>query len=409
MRLRRNSSFLSESKLVKIKEIRAFPIRTDMVGALYREADAKAGAPRRAPWTKDAVVAGPMSGYEKFKSRRSSWRFDGAVGCLVTADDGTTGFGITRHGQPVVTLINDHFATVLEGENAMATDRAWDMMVRIAMPYGAGGLAAYAISAVDLALWDLKGKILRAPVYEIAGGPTRDSIEAYATGNDTDWHMELGFRATKLACPYGAFDGLDGLARNEDLVARTRELVGPAVDLMLDCWLALDTDYAVRLAERLRPYNLGWIEDGLGPDNLDAHAALRARLPWMTLAGGEHWYVPQAFLHAASRQMLDVFQPDVCWAAGFTGCQRIAHIADAAGIEVIPHAGLNTPYGQHFSLACTGIRRGEYFIGSAPGQPLEDTRIFPGMAVPKDGRLTPSGEPGFGLGLTDKTLDALCA
>ena len=95
--------------MVKIKEIRAFSIRTDMVGALYRERDATAGSPRRAPWTKDAVVAGPMSGYDRFKALRSSWRFDGAVGCLVTADDGTSGFGVSRHGQPVIALINDHF------------------------------------------------------------------------------------------------------------------------------------------------------------------------------------------------------------------------------------------------------------------------------------------------------------
>ena len=291
----------------------------------------------------------------------------------------------------------------------MATDRAWDMMMRIAMPYGSGGLAAYAISAVDLALWDLKGKLLRAPVYEIAGGPTRDTIECYATGNDTDWHLELGFPATKLACPHGAHDGLDGLARNEELVARTRELVGPNVEIMLDCWLALDLEYAVRLAERLRPYDLAWIEDGLAPDNMDAHAALRTRLPWMTLAGGEHWYVPETFMQAASRNVLDIVQPDVCWAGGFTGCQRIMHIADAAGMEVIPHAGLNTPYGQHFSLANVRIRRGEYFIGSAPGQALEETRIFPGMAVPHEGRLTPNDEPGFGLGLTEKALEALRA
>lgn len=396
--------------MVKIKEIRAFAIHSEMVGALYKDLDgAGKTEPRRAPWTKTAEVAGPMSGYSRFKKLRSSWRFDGAVGCLVTADDGSTGFGVTRHGQPVISLINDHFASLLAGENALATDRLWDMMMRMSSPYGSGGLASYAISAVDLALWDLKGKILGLPVYELAGGPARESQFCYATGNDTEWHMELGFKATKLACPYGTFDGLDALDGNEEFVARNRELIGPKVELMLDCWMALDVEFAVRMAERLKPYGLKWIEDCLMPDNMDAHAALRARLPWQTLATGEHWYAPFPFAHAANHQLADIFQPDICWAGGFTACQRINHIAEAAGIQLMLHAGMNTPFGQHFSFASANVRWGEYFVGGGAGVPLQETVIFPGMAVPANGQLVPNDEPGFGLGLTESGLDALRA
>lgn len=393
--------------MVKIKQIKAFAIRSEMVGALYKEGLGATATQRRPPWTRDTQVAGPMSGYAEHKAKRSSWRLDGAVGCLVTAEDGTTGFGVSRHGEAVIALINQHFAPLLEDQDAMATDRAWDMMMRASSPYGSGGLAAYAISAVDLALWDLKGKILGRPVYELLGGPAQDSIFCYSTGNDTDWHMELGFKATKLACLYGAFDGLAGLAGNEELIARTRELVGPDVEIMLDCWLAFDVDYAVRLAERLRPYNLRWIEDCLMPDQLDAHENLRRRLPWMSLATGEHWYTPANFLFAASRHLADVFQPDICWAAGLTGCLRINHIAEAAGIEVILHAGMNTPYGQHLTYASANMRWGEFFIGSAPGVPLDQAVVFPGMAVPENGTLVPNGEPGFGLGLTETGLEAM--
>jgi L-rhamnonate dehydratase len=395
--------------MVKIREVRAFAIASDMVGALYKEGDGAATPPRREPWTKTAEVAGPMSGYERFKRLRATWRFDGAVGCLVTADDGTTGFGVSRYGQPVIGLINDHFAPLLAGENAMATDRLWDMMMRMASPYSPAGLASYAISAVDLALWDLKGKILGLPVYELAGGPARESQFCYATGNDTDWHMELGFRATKLACPYGTFDGLDALKRNEDFVAATRQLIGSDVELMLDCWMAFDVEFAVRMAERLRPYDLRWIEDCLTPENIDAHEALRARLPWQGLATGEHWYTPYPFAHAARHRLADIFQPDICWVGGFTGCQRINHIAEAAGIEMMLHAGMNTPYGQHFSYANANVRWGEYFVGGGPGTPLKETVVFPGMAVPENGQLVPSGEPGFGLGLTDAALEKLLA
>lgn len=396
--------------MLKIKEIRAFAIRNEMVGALYKEApDTQHRAPRRAPWTKDAEVAGPMSGYERFKRHRSTWRFDGAVGCLVTADDGSTGFGVSRNGQPVISLINDHFAPLLAGENALATDRLWDMMMRMSAPYGSAGLASYGISAVDLALWDLKGKILGLPVYELAGGPVRESQFCYATGNDTEWHMELGFKATKLACPYGTFGGLAALDGNEAFVARNRDLIGPGVELMLDCWMAFDVEFAVRMAERLRPYNLKWMEDCLLPDNMDAHEALRARLPWQTLATGEHWYTPYSFAQAARRQLADIFQPDICWAGGFTACQRIAHIAEAAGIEITLHAGMNTPYGQHFSFATPNSRWGEYFVGSGAGVPLKETVIFPGMAVPENGQLVPNSEPGFGLGLTEQLLDEMRA
>ena len=82
-----------------------------------------------------------------------------------------------------------------------------------------------------------EGKDSEQAVYELLGGPARDKIFCYATGNDTEWHMELGFEAKKLACPYGPGDGLTGLEGNEQLVAKTRELIGPSGELMLDCWM----------------------------------------------------------------------------------------------------------------------------------------------------------------------------
>ncbi|MAQ85454.1 enolase C-terminal domain-like protein [Psychromarinibacter halotolerans] len=389
---------------MKIARIEAFPIQSDMKGALYK-GDGTEG--RRPPWTKGAEVAGPMSGYARFKKLRSTWRYDGAVGCLVTAEDGTTGFGMTRYDLPVIHLVNDHFAPLLVGEDCMAIERLWDMMVRMASPYGVAGIPSYAISAVDLALWDLKGKLLGQPVYALAGGPVRDDLFVYATGNDTDWHMELGFRGTKLACPYGLFDGLDGLARNEALVAERREMVGPDVELMLDCWMAFDVEFAVRLSERLKPYGLRWIEDCLLPENAEAHDELRRRLPGQTLATGEHWYALQSFATACTRRMADILQPDICWAGGFTGCRKIAQLAEAHGLEVCLHAGANTPYGQHLSVTSPAIRWAEYFVGGAPGVPLEENRVFPTMPVPVGGRIAPSDAPGFGLEMTDALLESM--
>ena len=391
---------------MKIAKIEAFNILNPIAGGKFEPGPGEGGA-RRDPWTKSAEVANPMSRYPKYKALRASWLSPwSAVGCLVTADDGTWGFGVTGYGNPVCAIINEHVGPLLEGENPLATDRLFDMMTRIASPYSPAGLASYAISAIDLALWDLKGRKLGMPVYELAGGPARDTQFCYSTGNDTDWFMELGFEATKLACPFGPTDGLGGLDGNEELVARTREMIGPRRDLMLDCWMAFDVEFAVRLAERLRPYNLKWMEDCLIPEKMSAHRALRDRLPWQTLSTGEHWYTPYTFFDAARDRLVDIFQPDINWVGGFTACQRIAAIADAAGLETILHAGMNTPYGQHFTYSNTNTRWGEFFVGGAPGIPLERTHRYPGMAVPKDGRCVPSDAPGFGHGFT---LDGIAA
>lgn len=103
--------------------------------------------------------------------------------CIVTAEDGTWGFGISLYGGPVSQIITDHFAPHLVGQNCMATEKMWDMMMRLSTAFGASGLASYAISAVDCALWDLKGKILNRPVYELLGGPQKEKIFCYASGS----------------------------------------------------------------------------------------------------------------------------------------------------------------------------------------------------------------------------------
>ena len=387
---------------MKIKSIEAFAIRSDLVGGPATTQGT------RPVWTGDAEVAGPMSRYPRFKRLRSSWRPQWpSVACLVTCSDGSWGLGMTRYGAPVVALINDHIGPLLLGESCLATEKLWDMMTRMVSPYGGGGLAPYAISAIDLALWDLKGKLLKRPVYELIGGPARDHIDCYATGNDTDWYLESGFRATKVACPYGSSGGTEALDANEAFIAQRRGLVGDAVDLMVDCWMAFDVDFAVRFSERMRPYRLRWIEDCLMPDDLDGQAELRRRLPTQTLATGEHWYTLAPFSNAVARRSVDVFQPDIGWAGGLTGCLKIAHIAEGAGLPVILHAGVNTPYGQHFSLAATNCPMGEYFVASAPGVPFAEIRLTPGMQTPQRGRLVPGDEPGFGLGLTLDGVQAM--
>lgn len=381
---------------MKIKEIRAVEI----------ELDPQPKTPLREPSKADTIkMIRPMGRYPRAGGWTSypQWKRSAVV---VTAEDGTWGFGLSVHAGPVVSLINDHFAPYLVGENCMATEKLWDMMVRLTAPYGSGGLASYAISAVDVALWDLKGKLLGRPVYELLGGPQKDKIFCYATGFDTAWYMELGFKATKIFAPYGPQDGLEGLAKNEALVAQTRELVGDQVELMLDCWLSMDVEYTVRLVERLRPYRLKWIEDYVPFDDFSSYQAVRQRLPWQTLASGEHWYMPPTFAQAANQRLVDIFQPDVLWGGGITAAVKICHIAEAAGISVITHAGMNYPFGQHLAYAMPAVVWGERSEGvSSPGVPLEEMVKLPGTPVIKDGYLVPSDAPGFGLEIDEKWLE----
>jgi len=193
--------------------------------------------------------------------------------------------------------------------------------------------------------------------------------------------------------------GLEGLRKNEEFVAGVRQQIGDDCELMLDCWMAFDVEYTVRLAETLRPYRLKWLEECLLSEDFDAHVALRQRLPWQTLTTGEHWYTHVPFQWAINHRVIDILQPDINWCGGLSTCQRIAGAADAAGVSVMLHGGGNGPCGQHFSFATPSVPWLECFIGTPPGVPLEETWGLPGQAVPKDGWLVPNDAPGFGLEL----------
>ena len=376
--------------------MRITEISTVRVNAPHSEPKTPA---RRSGWAETAEVANPMSRYPKVKRHRGLWmprKWEG-VWCRVTLEDGTWGLGSTGGGRVTAAIIEDHLAPQLVGEDGLATERLADMMFRLTKPYGTPGLASNAISAVDLALWDARARVLQQPVYTLLGGKQKDDLFCYATGNDFDWYKELGFKAFKLACPCGPVDGIDGIRRNEELVAKARETIGDDCELMLDCWMAFDVEYTVRLAETLRPYRLKWMEECLISEDLDAHVALRERLPWQTLATGEHWYTHVPFQWAANHRAVDIFQPDLHWCGGISTARKIAHIADAAGLSVILHTGAKDPYGQHFSIATPAVPWAEYFVGSAPGVPIEELPRLPGTPFPKNGRVSPSDAPGFGL------------
>ena len=384
---------------MKIKNIQAFSVD---LSKLKKQDQVPLNRKNRQP-------CGPMDRYTEYQGNRSlaspKWK---AVVCVIECSDGTFGLGLTQHNTPVVPIINDHFRELLTGLPVMATEKCYDIMIRSSASYGNQGLTSFAISAVDLALWDLKGKLLGRPVYELIGGPQKDHIVCYATGFDIEWYLELGFKAVNLPLLYGPSDGIEGLNRTENMIAQTRKLIGNNIELMLDCWMALDVDYVMRLTEILKPYQLTWLEDYLLPQDLRGMAAVRERQPTLSLASGEHWYLAESFMFAAENRLVDIFQPDIKWCGGMSAAIRICHIAEAAGLSVAPHGGMNDPYGQHLVYSMPAARWGERSAGvSPPGVPLKNMVELPGTSVIKKGVLIPSDAPGFGIEVDKKWLNSI--
>ena len=388
------------------------PTIAEIAAAPLRRPEAL-GRPQASPasWDPQGLMH-PLSNEDAFTGQAERFAPPwGEVVCVVTASDGTFGVGMTSQAGPVVPVINEFFAPMLAGEPALATEKLWNMMVRSSnSAYGASGLASFAISAVDLALWDLKGKLLGVPVYELIGGPARDRTRCYATGNDLDDLRARGFGAFKLACRVGPAAATAGIEETERLVAGARSELGPDADIMLDCWPVLHASYAVRLGEALSPYRLTWIEDYAQPDDLAGYADVRRRLPSQMLAAGERWYTDRTFSQVAEQRLVDVLQPDVQWVGGATAVLKIAAIAAAADLELAVHGACNDAYGQHLSHGLPQNHWAEMFVGCGPGESLMAAwRSTPGMALPTDGWLVPNDAPGFGIDLTRDQLEAAVA
>ena len=373
--------------------------------------------PRRPGWPRTFRQATPFDRFDEPLHRREP---GGLVWVKAIAEDGTWGLGSTDTGDVARILIRDSLAPAVVGQEVGAIDACNDRMWTGTLSFGNEGLTARAVAGVDLALWDLWGKVVDQPVYRLAGGPARHSMDVYLTGNDVDWGLELGFGRFKLARPYGVTHGWAGIDGTVELIARTRETIGPAADLMLDCWMAYDVDYAVHMCEALRPYRMRWMEEMLVPHDWNGLASLRRRVPWQTLATGEHWSTRWPFLRAIEARLLDLVQADIHWVGGFTEATKVAHAAHAAGLPMCLHTGANDLYGQHWSAAMPNTPLIEYIQFSDPGVPFEEChlsspsesgrkcyRTTAGTPVPSQGKLGLPPGPGFGLQVPEEWLRPL--
>lgn len=355
---------------------------------------------RRESWRESSPIGLPMSIYPEYPPglpRHTPGIGGQPVWVQVIAENGTWGLGRTSFGEPVAALVDGFYAPLLEGRDCFATEFLNDMMWRASKRHGSLGLSACAQSAIDLALWDLKGKLLEQPVWRLLGGPSHEAVRLYCTSDDLDWSLELGFKAFKITNPAHYDMGIDGLDLVERKVAAARGTLGDHVELMINPVMAYDVEFTVRLAERLRPYELRWIEEPLFPEDLEAHIQLRKAIPWQPIATGEDHHTRVPFRQLIEHRCVDVVQPDLHWCGGLTEALKVYHMAEAAGIKVSPHGGCNSAYGQHYCYALPGVNYGEFHISTPVGVPLDEVIAIPGMAVPQNGALVPSDAPGFGM------------
>ena len=257
-----------------------------------------------------------------------------------------------------------------------------------------------AISGVDLALWDLLGKLRGEPVYHLLGGAVRDELVFYATGARPDIAKELGFIGGKLPLHHGPAEGEAGLQRNLAQLAAMREKVGPDFWLMLDCWMSLDLNYATRLAHGAAAHGLKWIEEALLPDDYWGYAELRRAVPpGMMVTTSEHESTRWGFRLLLEMGCADIIQPDVGWCGGITELIRISALADARGVLVVPHG--SSVYSYHFVITRHNSPFAE-FLMMAPGADRLVPMFTPLLLdepVPSGGRLKLPDRPGFGVRL----------
>jgi L-rhamnonate dehydratase len=339
----------------------------------------------------------------------SGFRFLGWLVVEIECDDGTIGIGnaaLSPHATKMT--IDTYLKPLLIGTDPMDSEYIWQSMYRRTLPFGRKGIGMVAISAVDLAIWDAKGKILNQPVFKLLGGRTKSRIEVYASRlysqpldtlhAEAKSYAEQGFKSVKLRFGWGPKDGLAGLHRNVDLVRTTREAVGDTVDIMADAYMGWNVEYAKRMLRMLAPFNLRWVEEPVISDDLNGYAELKA-MNLVSISGGEHEYTLPGFRQALDLKAFDIAQYDVNRVGGITAAKKIADLCEAYDVLVIPHAGQMHNY--HVTMSSYGAPIAEYF----PKVPVEVGNelfwyIFDGEPVAENGYINLSDTaPGFGLTL----------
>ena len=261
----------------------------------------------------------------------------------IVGEDGSSGWGEAFGPAQLTAAIVQHYRPLLIGADALATEAIWQVLYNMLRDHGQKGLPIEALSAVDIALWDFKGRHLGLPVHRLMGGPLRTRVQAYATGfyrKRGDDPMEYllaeaqervaeGFTSVKLKLGFG-------LSQDIGLCRAVRRAVGVGVAIMVDANHAYDATAAIRLGRSIQELDIAWFEEPVPPEDLAGYRDVRAALD-IPIAGGEAEFTRWGFRQLMVGRAVDVLQPDVCAAGGLSECKKIADMANAFGIRVNPH------------------------------------------------------------------------
>lgn len=375
----------------------------------------------RAPTTLKRNLVTSASVLEDFGERPQGW-FGPTVCTLVEVEteDGARGIGTAGALSGAAKgIVEQYLADLVAGEDPRRHEALWQRMYRPLVRFGRSGAAVTAISAVDIACWDLHGRAEGRTVADLLGGRTRSTAPCYvsrcyaledldALAAEASGYVDDGFDRLKQRFGFGPIDGPKGLARNRQLVETVRAAVGPDVELAADAYMGWDRPYAHEMAVRLRDLRLSWIEEPLLPHDVDGYADLRARTPWQRWSAGEHSYTKWDFQELLAKRAVDLLQPDVNRMGGLTEARKVCALAEAAGVPVVPHS--NEAHNLHlvFSQSPHVCPLVEYFPDVEPDTGNElFWRLFDGNAVARNGEIALPDRPGLGIEVDEDVVAGL--
>ncbi len=327
----------------------------------------------------------------------------------ILTDAGTAGiFGPIEDEQAVV--IRTALRPFLLGRDPLATELLHDQMLRMHR-HGRSGFFVMAISAVDCALWDLKGKAWGQPVYRLLGGPTRTAVPAYASmlgfsvepEQATATALEYraaGYSAQKWFFAYGPRDGEAGKAANLALARALREALGPHYPLMFDAFMGWDLAYAREMASLLAPLRPRWLEEPIPPERVGSLRQIRAA--GVPIATGEHAYTRWQFKELLVGEAVDVIQADPDWTGGISELVKIASLASAFDVPLIAHGHSLLP-ALHVAAAVSPatVPMVEYLIRFQ-----EHKQFFHDPVLrPEQGMVLLPEAPGLGIVLDEESIE----
>ena len=326
----------------------------------------------------------------------------------VFTDEGTVGWGSSFTNDGLVQAALKVLEPLYLGENPLEPERVSEKLRAHTFWLGRGGTITHTISGIDIALWDILGKVTGQPVGRLLGGRYRERVRPYASilmqePEPLADHLKKihaqGFRAFKIG--WGPF-GRHNYRLDEQIVKAARDAIGPDSLLMVDAGASdafwnQNYKWARRTAEMLAEYDVFWFEEPVAPDNLHDYALLRRNSP-VLIAGGEVLTRRQSFVPWLESRALDIVQPDVTKVGGISEERRIAWMAEENGIRFVPH-GWNTALGLAADLHLTSAMQHADIVEYLTGSPFIDDIVETKWQLDEDGMLRIPDGPGLGVSL----------